>query len=160
MDVPLLWLPLVIVPVLVCQCMEAVHPALRPAPGVCGLRVWLLRGVSRTRGRPGSRGVPVHHPGCLPGEVLLLLVEGSVVPAPVLLPSCGRRTRTTRRSSPHLRFFCSGVSPTLYDQVAGGPVREPQDSWLHGSVGGQRPAGCFLQAAQLRCVCGHSGRPT
>ena len=49
------------------------------------------------RGCPGSQDVPVHHPECLPGEVLnIFLAEGSVVPAPIFLPSLGGH----RRGSP------------------------------------------------------------
>ena len=67
MDVPLLWLPLIVVPVPVRQCMEAIRPALGPALGLCGLQMWLLHGGSyegtsrrsghsRSPSRTSSRG--------------------------------------------------------------------------------------------------------
>ena len=41
------------------------------------------------RGRLDNKGGPGHPLGCLPGAVLLFLLEGSVLPASVLLPSLG-----------------------------------------------------------------------
>ena len=96
-------LPLVIVR----QCMEAVLPALGATLGVNSLRVWLLLVGSRTRGCHGGRSDSIHYPGRLPGEVLLL-AEGSLVPAPVVLSS--GQMRTARRSSLHLTSWQSWLT--------------------------------------------------
>ena len=100
-DVSLMRLLPGLVPVPVLQCLRAVLPALGATQVLVGRLVLHLQGKSRVRGRLDSRDGSGHIIGRLPGAVLLLLVEGDILPAPVLLPSLGGWTRTISRSSPH-----------------------------------------------------------
>ena len=64
-------------------------------------------GVGRTRSPLSGRGGPGLLRGRLPGASLLLLMEKSIILAPVRLLCLGGWTKTIKRSSPRLILFLS-----------------------------------------------------
>ena len=126
-DVPLLWLPPSVVPVLIRQC-TTVNPVLKPTR-VVFVRVWHLHGGKR----PSGWGVPGLYQGRLPVEVLLLLAVRRVAFAHVLLPSLGRLTGTARSSSPVLilcLWWHSYAFLADYRRPRQSVIRS-EDSWQH-----------------------------